>query len=191
MNFEKINYLFEQIMLGNGSVINSDNIKVMNEQALKIYEIQSLSEQEIDCLKKIIMICNVLYNRTDLTVLPIEDGFYDLLLEKYKTYDQNFQVGSAVIDFRNLMENDINNPRKVARSPVTFMTVQEKDDAHQFIFDQIMRKGEPILNRHDFVRSPIHFDNNLITKRTHNTQHNHPDLVGTLDKCKFVIDMIL
>ena len=27
-----------------------------------------------------------------------------------------------------------------------------------------------------------------ITKRTHDTSHNHPDLVGTLDKCKFVLD---
>jgi NAD-dependent DNA ligase len=27
-----------------------------------------------------------------------------------------------------------------------------------------------------------------ITKRTHNTEHNHPDLVGTLDKCKFVLN---
>ena len=117
INFDKINYLFNEIMVGNGSVITTDNIKVMNEQALEIYNIPSLSNQEVDCLKKIIMICNVLYNRTDLTVLPIEDGFYDLLLEKYKTYDQNFQVGSEVVELRNLIGKNISVGKKLFNHP--------------------------------------------------------------------------
>jgi NAD-dependent DNA ligase len=111
------------------------------------------------------------------------------LLEKYKNYDPNFQVGSAVVDFRDLIENDINNPRKIAECPVSFMTRPEpKDDTHGLIFDEITKKHE--LNRYDFSYSPITFtNNNLISKRTHNTAHNHPDLVGTLDKCKFVLNV--
>ena len=189
MNFQKIDFIFEQIMLGNPSVITSDNIRVMNDRAMKLYEIPQLDTQQVECLKKIIMICNVLYNRTDMTILPIEDGFYDLLLEKYKTYNKHFQVGSAVIEFRNFIENDLDNPRKIAKSPVTFITpLDKRDETHQFIFDELMRKGKPILNQDDYRPNPPLSDNTSISKRTHNTVHNHPTLVGTLDKAKFVLN---
>ena len=81
MDFSK--YLFDQLLLGNASVITSENISKLNNIALEIYNKQELSDLEIECLKNIIMSCNILYNRTDMTVLPVEDGFYDLLLEKY------------------------------------------------------------------------------------------------------------
>ena len=82
MNYEHINTIFNAIMTGDPRVITSDNIKFINDEALRIYAIPILVPQDIDELKKIIMICNVLYNRTDMNILPIEDGFYDLLLEK-------------------------------------------------------------------------------------------------------------
>ena len=87
----KISEFFDCIMVGNASVINSENIKMLNDRALALYNIPELNSSEIEELKQLIMICNVLYNRTDMTVLPIEDGFYDLLLEKYKneTHDKN------------------------------------------------------------------------------------------------------
>ena len=102
-----IDILFDGLMHGNGSLINVENINLINQEALKLYNKESLSPKEIDELKKIVMICNVLYNRTDMSILPVEDGFYDLLLEKYKTYDDHFQVGSAIVDFRNIIEYDL------------------------------------------------------------------------------------
>ena len=177
---------FDQLIVGNASVITSDNINQLNQQALEIYNKSELNETEIENLKYLIMSCNILYNRTDMEILPIEDGFYDLLLEKYKIYDPNFQVGSAVVQFRNFIETDITNPKKIAVSPIIFETPIKRDEIHQEMFDNIMRKGKPILNRYDFNISPIEFVGDNITKRTHNTEHNHPSLVGTLDKAKFV-----
>lgn len=188
MESQFISKLFEQIMLGNGSVITVDNIGKLNQVAMNIYQTENLSENEIETLKKIIMICNALYNRTDMAVLPIEDGFYDLLLEKYKKYDEHFQVGSAIVDFRNLVENDIENPRKIAVSPIVFLEDIKRDEIHQEVFDQIIRKGKQDINIHNFATSPIKFNDQYISKRTHNTEHNHPSLVGTLDKCKFVFN---
>lgn len=188
MDLSFINYLFEQIMLGNGSVITTENIQKLNEISMFIYQIDELDIDQVNVLKQIIMICNVLYNRTDMTVLPIEDGFYDLLLEKYKKYDEHFQVGSAIVDFRNLVENDIQNPRKVAISPITFIEDIKRDEIHQDVFDQIMRKGKQDINIHNFAICPIKFNDQYISKRTHNTEHNHPSLIGTLDKCKFVFN---
>lgn len=184
----KIEDFFNQLMIGNGSVINSDNIAELNKIALEIYNKPQLNRKEVETLQQIVMSCNILYNRTDMTVLPIEDGFYDLLLEKYKTYDSDFQVGSAIIEFRNFIENDIenHNHRQIATSPVIFGKIPERDEIHQDTYEKIMRINEPILNRRDYSESPIEFMDSSITKRTHNTEHNHPSLVGTLDKCKFI-----
>lgn len=184
--YEFIKDFFDHLILGDASIITSENILKLNNLALEIYGTEILDEEYCEILRLIIMSCNILYNRTDMTVLPIEDGFYDLLLEKYKVYNPNFQVGSAVVEFRNFIENDLDNPVKIATCPII---IEEKKDINrneirQQMYDSIMKKVE--LNIHDYAISPIEFDNSLISKRTHNTEHNHPDLVGTLDKCKFV-----
>ena len=183
-----IKYLFDQLMIGNASVLTVENIQFLNNEALNIYNIPELNKDQIEELKQIIMICNVLYNRTDMTVLPIEDGFYDLLLEKYKKYDPHFQVGSAVVEFRDFIENDLDNPRKIAECPIVFYDNPERDETHQYVRDHIMIKGQWFVDRRDFYQCPVTFDNQYIGKRTHNTKHNHPTLVGTLDKCKFVLN---
>lgn len=188
---EFINNMFDKIMIGDGSVITSPNIEKLNNISLEIYNKAQLSEIDIDLLKKILMICNVLYNRTDLEVLPINDSFYDLLLEKYKTYDSNFQVGSAVVEMRNLITTNIDHPVQIKRSPFRMIEKKDRNETHQDVYDQIMRKDLPILNKDDFRPSePLYFDNNneVISKRVHDTTHNHPDLIGSLDKCKFVLN---
>ena len=176
----------DQLIVGNASVINNDTTKMLNETAMELYRLPELTTDEIATLKALIMSCNILYNRTDMTVLPIEDGVYDLLLEKYKKYDPNFQVGSAVIAFRNFVENDVENPRKVAISPIIFNKVPERNEVQQSMYESIMRNNEPVLVPNDFHISPIQYTQNPITKRVHDTKHNHPSLVGTLDKAKFI-----
>jgi NAD-dependent DNA ligase len=189
MDFQFIDWLFNQLMIGNSSVIVTENIAQLNKIALGLYEIENLDQEMVEALRKIIMCCNVLYNRTDLTILPVEDGFYDLLLEKYKNYDPNFQVGSAIVDFVDLIENDIDNPRKVAVKPISFEIIGEKDEVHQEMYDNILRANKPILiDERDFHVNPISYTDGDISKRTHDTKHNHPSLVGTLDKSKFVLN---
>ena len=83
---------FNQLAVGNASLITVSNIGKLNQRALELYEKEELTKEEIEDLKYIIMSCNILYNRTDMNILPVEDGFYDLLLEKYKKYDAHFQV---------------------------------------------------------------------------------------------------
>lgn len=180
--------LFEQLAMGNGSVITSQNIQRLNQRALELYQQQELSAEEIEELKYIIMSCNILYNRTDLSILPVEDGFYDLLLEKYKKYDPHFQVGSAVVTFRNLKENDMEKQESIAEDPIFFLNQPKRDEIHQKMYDDISCKGKQLFDYRDFIESPIYFQPEYITKRTHNTSHNHPSLVGTLDKAKFVLN---
>lgn len=184
-----ISYIFNELMKGNSSVLTTEAIGYLNSTALSIYNIPELNSEEVDILKKIIMICNVLYNRTDMTVLPIEDGFYDVLLEKYKKYDSSFQVGSAIVEFKNFIENDLDIT--VAKQAIHIddslkKAYEAKDEIHKEIYDNITKMHE--LTRYDFSKPAIYFDNEYISKREHNTEHNHPSLVGTLDKCKFVLN---
>lgn len=182
-----ISDFLEALTLGNASVICDNNIEKLNQISMDIYNKPELSSDEIADLKNIIMACNILYNRTDMEVLPISDGFYDLLLEKYKVYDKNFQVGSAVVEFQNLLENDLENPRKVATCPVIFSEIPKKDEVHQSIWDNF-RVCKPYVTKNDMmITSPVTWDSGLISKGLHDTEHNHPTLVGTLDKSKFVL----
>lgn len=188
MEKEFVINLFNELCLGNGSVINDSNINRLNKIAIDIYNKSELSSDEIETLKYLIMSCNILYNRTDMIILPIEDGFYDLLFEKYKTYDANFQVGSAVVDFKQSFVNDQQEPKKVAIQPISFVKQPERNETRKKIYEDLSLKGQPILNKNDFHISPLSFDQEAVSKRKHNTEHNHPDLVGTLDKCKFVLN---
>ena len=99
--------------LRNGSTkLVYDNKEYINDYAMQLYNKTGLSSDELEDYRKIILICNITYNDTDKEILPIEDGFYDLLLEKYRKYDPNFQVGAEVISFSSskplLSENEIN-----------------------------------------------------------------------------------
>lgn len=181
-----IKLLFGSLLeTGDPSVITDMNVAALNEITMRLYEQPTLDVYGVECLKYVIMICNVLYNRTDMDKLPIEDGFYDLLLEKYKTYDANFQVGSAVVEMRSTRREP---GKEEPQSPIIFYDKREiPNETAQFVHDQIMRTGQPIMNFVDLNKCPITFNNQTISKRTHTTEHSHPSLVGTLDKCKFVL----
>lgn len=185
-----INYL-NTLMSGNPSIITDQNNARINDIALRLYEKQksiNLNKEEQDILKNIILICNIIYNRTDMSIPVISDGFYDLLNEVYKRYEPNFQVGSYVIDFKEHFINDANNKIIGKRTPIKMIHRVEvkKDELHQEIFDNISRFCP--LNNKDYIPN-IPIENiGAISKRYHDTTHNHPTLVGTLDKAKFVLN---
>ena len=134
---------FNQLCLGNGSVINDSNINMLNKIGLELYNKPELNSDEVISLKYLIMSCNILYNRTDMIILPIEDGFYDLLFEKYKTYDQNFQVGSAIVDFKESFVNSQAN-YKTPIQAISFVDIPERNEIRQKIYDVPRKsKGSP------------------------------------------------
>ena len=156
-----------------GPILNEFISSVLNKDC---------NDDEIDTMGKVLRICNILYNRTDIELLPVEDGVYDLLLEKYKTYNPNFQVGSEVIDFDKTITN---NEEKEIITPLRFYSDEEMNKIRDgFFYKELYIK--PRLDIKDLYKDAIYFTD-TISRRTHNTQHEHPELVGTLDKCKFVL----
>ena len=180
--------ILSNLRLGNLNEAYS-NKQYLNDIGLLIYNKSELSKDDIEDLKDIILIGNITYNDTDKELLPLDDGFYDLLLEKYKKYDPNFQVGAEVIEFKS-SDNKVNTPVVIKPGMIEIPDEDQDLIMNGMYFDDLNPWGI-CTDRRDFEKvyynqnHPV--DPNYIPKRKHDTTHNHPELVGTLDKCKFVL----
>ena len=183
----KLKQIFDQLLLGNITVLTPEVKHQLSADAVYLHSLETHDNVQVECMRYLIMICNVLYNRTDMLVLPVEDGVYDLLLEVYKKYDPHFQVGSAIVDFKSQAE-EMNPNRRITKQAFHFMIGKEpeRDEVRQQVFDRLSSFDKHKLDYHDLAKPAFRFDQGYVSKRTHTTAHNHPDLVGTLDKCKFV-----
>lgn len=173
------------------------NFCYLHAQELNQMSIAFLNESEIEnksqsltaaALELLLRICNIMYNRTDKTILPIEDGIYDLLLEKYKKNNPDFQVGADVIEFQPEMKPALifYDQEQEMKEVIHFDSVLQDKIQNGFFLEDIIYPDLRIRSSDfDPVPEPSP-ENELITKRKHDTVHNHPELVGTLDKCKFV-----
>ena len=179
----KIKDILAELLNANLDVMTSENIVYVNNCANELLKGNCIENEEyVTSLGHLLRICNILYNRTDIEVLPVEDGVYDILLEQYKKFNPSFQVGSDVVNFNTSKSNK--NISELT-CPIRFLDDEEiKKQEDSFFFQKLMDRGD--FKIEDTYKSPIKFYN-TISKRTHDTKHNHPELVGTLDKCKFVL----
>lgn len=151
------------------------------------------SDQEKEELDSLMRILNIIYNCTPFEIL--DDGFYDLLQEKYKSlFPDNYQVGSEQIEFSDKeirdaqIEIDKSNlfMGKDKLSPISFISMDDYDEMNDLFYKEELLEKRYKPSSNDFKKSPFHFETN-ISKRTHSKPLDHPDLIGTLDKCKFVL----
>ena len=91
MNTEELYYS----LVNNGDInsIRNESMNIVNRVMGYLHN-PSLTSEEIKDIEYILMISNVLYNNTDMDILLLDDGVYDLLLEKFKSVNPNFQVGA-------------------------------------------------------------------------------------------------
>lgn len=161
--------------------------QALNDIAIYLYNKAELNDEDLEDMKGLLAICNITYNNTDREILPIEDGVYDLLLEKYRKYNPHFQVGAEVISFlasENPEEPYIDKQMKQA---IYFVGDPDyKEEENRFLKNIIVDPTKFIDSR-DFERTNIPQDPEFISKRYKNTAHEHPELVGTLDKVKYVL----
>ena len=140
MNLKEI---FDELCKGNLSIITLETKKFISDKAMSMY-LSENTENFAEDLKYLIMICNILYNRTSMEVLPVEDGVYDILLERYKTIDPNFQVGSAVVMFKNQAYHTmVSEGEARPKEPFHFVdiSVYQKDENRLYFRDQIQKYG--------------------------------------------------
>lgn len=165
------------------SSLTDENVELINGLALHILNTEMLDGNLLDICEKILHISNILYNNTDKSILPLDDGVYDLLLEKYKSIVPTYQVGAEPIQFESINNEKPNQLKKIFR-------VIEEPDIDEFLYKEQLNM-QPGITRKDMLTPIMHrvVDNETISKRIVNTAHNYPKLVGTLDKCKFVLDV--
>ena len=178
-----INKIYNDI---HNNIFNSayDNIVELNKEIMNILNKDNLSEEENNLLEKAITIGNCFYTNSDSDFLPIEDGIYDLMVEKFRKINGKYPVGYKDINIKS----PININKSINDNSKLFSYIDNS------IIDKMLFKEDIILpnyhlgaDRH--IKSLFsYYDNYKIPKRIVNTNHNHPTLVGTFNKCKFVLE---
>lgn len=164
--------------------MNQADIYRMNDMAMKLLAYPNMwNADEVYLVDLILRISNIYYNNTSLEVLPLSDGVYDQLLTTYKMYNPNFQVGAQPIQFEEqntVVYQDLNDKK------LLYHTVSDKKlDSALYARDIQSQYSHKYNIGYPMVRD---INDELISKRMINTKHKYPELVGTLDKCKFVLN---
>lgn len=182
-----VNRLFnieKELQKGNIKMLTNEEIIFINEITTALLISREHSVMQITQMGIIVKISNILYNNTDRIILPLEDGVYDLLSVLYKRYNPNYQVGAEPISFEASKNISIVDKIDKLINPIIKMD-EDIIMNSLFIADDLMITPDMTLD--DMLITPIVFGEN-IEKRIINTPHIYPELVGTLDKCKFVLN---
>lgn len=173
--------IISKLLSGDYSCITSDIIYNINQIVITLIYKEPLTQYEQEVVNDILHISNIIYNNTDKSTLVLEDGIYDLLLEKYKKYNPNYQVGAEPVIFENSSSDTIaiqnNTNESIFITPLKFM------DRNMMFYNQLQKD----MYQTGYIKS-FNTTNDAISKRIRNTSHKYPSLVGTLDKVKFTLD---
>lgn len=180
---EVLTNILNQLLSQNLSCLNPENIRIVSEESMRIINKENLDEYDVENAGMIISISQIVYNNTDKEILFLDDGVYDLLLEKYKNYNINFQVGAPVIKFDQYGDT-INQQEKELMS---FVSSDPQKFIDNSLFYQDLSKS-PAIDINILNDSIVRNSGKVISKRNINVPHKYPKLVGSLDKCKFVLN---
>lgn len=166
-------------------IIYNDS-KLINEEVLRLLSIpdDKLSQYDLDDMNTILTISNILYNNTSQNVLPLEDGIYDLLIVKYKNVTGMDIVGAIPVKFPDNIQS--NNPNKDLIPGIIYLSDEENDyiDNKMLYHDDLYKTK--VISPEDMLYPGVTYER-IVSKRLKDTSHNNPELVGTLDKAKFVL----
>lgn len=179
---ELLKRILNQLMDADLSCLSSENIIKVSNYAVNLLNKPVLDEYDQMCTSTIIMISQIVYNNTDRSILFLDDGVYDLLLEKHKKYNKQFQVGSPVIKFN---QNGEETKSGEFIEPMIFMDNPQEFLDKSLYFDDLMKAPSIDLRLYQEI------DRNsgkVIAKKNVNVPHMYPKLVGSLDKCKFTLN---
>ena len=94
--YNTLNQILNKLMSGDLSCLNPNNIELVSKITMDLLEKEEFDEQDLSVASIIISISQIVYNNTDRSVLFLDDGVYDLLLEKYKLYEKNFRICGCI-----------------------------------------------------------------------------------------------
>lgn len=181
-----LNNIYDNLLNGNITVINLECSKILNNIAKHIIDFNaSLNDEDIKNLELLLKISNIIYDNTDKSILPLEDGVYDKLIVIYNNITGKRIIGSPPVLFDKDQGIDI---LVGDNSPIKF--IEDKDNI--IYYEDLMKSPNIPLNLYQTPAIRFEGDNKddspYITKRLNYVTHEYPELVGTLDKSKFVLN---
>lgn len=164
-------------------IYNDSNIINGEVTRLLLIPEENLTQDDKDYMCTILTISNLLYNNTSNNLLPLEDGIYDLLIAKYKNVTGQDIVGAMPVKFPDNI--NINNQTQEIIPGIIYMTEEENSYIDNMLYHDDLYKNK-VITPNDMLYPGITYEK-TVSKRLKDTSHNNPELVGTLDKCKFVL----
>lgn len=178
----KLKEILEELRKGNlECVFNNKNY--LNTVAISFLntEFRKIPKEDLDTF---IRICNIVYNNTDSSIMVIEDGIYDMLQEIYKrVYPDNYQIGAEIIHFDNVEQFKKKMYDRI--EPFEFIDPEKEYIDSMWYSDTLLDYYR--MNSKDLKITPFNVEN-YIPKRLNINSTECPELLGTLDKCKFVLN---
>lgn len=185
MNFsDELVFIYNELNRGNSDVLTFDLFDRMSRAATNYIDApNNWSHDDKIVVKYILEISDILYNNSSLNILPLDDGVYDQLLVIFKKYEDEYiyyTPGAPNIKFNEFPENEIEEETKLMCH-----CINDKDLDSVLYSREIMEQYAPydprLTTMCTLIKEPI-------SKRLTTATHNYPELVGTLDKCKFVLN---
>lgn len=178
MGLNDLTYIYNELLKGNLGVITPRVSLDISSLALKLIELKDWSNEEKNITDIILKISNILYNNTtiDEDYLPLNNGLYDRLIVLMEKVDGQYPVGAIPVQFEEQQEEDFS---KENLCEIVNIDLEDK------LYSKDLYGARANTVR---PQTMCYIDNGPISKRIINTTHEYPELVGTLDKCKFVLN---
>ena len=165
------------------TVYQVENIREVNEYVQMALQLDDWDKEITDTVEMILTISNILYNNTSRSNILLDDGVYDMLLAKFNNKGNVFYPGAEPIRFDESGSIHRPNGKKEGLKDPPFKIIT--DFADMTFYDEIIKND----HANDFDPStipPWGIHRDVLNIR--NVPHSNKELVGTLDKCKFVLN---
>jgi NAD-dependent DNA ligase len=176
--------MLEMTKTGHLTSLQNENKQILNQITLSLLNKDNYSEDDKKMIFDIIMISNILYTNYSSDILVLEDGIYDLLMEKCKAVCISFPVGGEPVNFSGKKIYDENTNNTVNYGYPIVSLDDKKCDSMLFERD-IIPYTQMDMRAYYMQNTDMYSDKNHKTK---DTSHGYPELVGTLNKCKYVLN---
>lgn len=163
-------------------IINQDDVRMMNQLAMD-YISPYMYVLDLGEIQDLLEISNILYNNTCAVILPLDDGIYDAVVTKYNAQTGGMApVGAPPVDIKNIYE--MTKERNLEDED--YVIAPDVDLTESFLYYNDLSRSEPFdINDIFDPRVPVEYTS--LNKIKKDTKHTYPELVGTLNKCKFVL----
>lgn len=168
------------------SAVMFDAKEMINNETMELVNKPVWDKEDVEKGTLIIQISNNLYNNSDLDVLLLDDGVYDLLLERVREYVPDIQSGALPQNLTGSASQFMETEETKMSNPIMHVPDDEIEKMNNMMFPSIINIRRE-FNNNDIFAKDLLPESNDVTKRLRNTQHEHPELVGTLHKSKFVL----